>query len=123
MVGISVSGCSKEKVLVDLSSVQDKAKVTEVATRISSSEASSTYDQGINHHQQGNLDKAITRYRETINADPKHAGAYLNLGTIYYNQGKFNHAIMSYKQAILINPDYVEAYLNLGAVYRTAGKL
>ncbi|HIO48233.1 TPA: tetratricopeptide repeat protein [Candidatus Poribacteria bacterium] len=58
-----------------------------------------------------------------INADPKHAGAYLNLGTIYYNQGKFNHAIMSYKQAILINPDYVEAYLNLGAVYRTAGKL
>ena len=79
------------------------------------------YNQRIDHHQQGNLNKAITKYRETIDADPKHAGAYLNLGTIYYNQGKFNYAIMFYKKAILIAPDYVEAHLNLGAVYRTQG--
>ena len=57
----------------------------------SSNEASTSYNQGIDLHQQGNLDKSITKYRETIDADPKNAGAYLNLGTIYYNQGKFHH--------------------------------
>ena len=40
LVGISVLGCHKETVLVDLGNIQDKTDVTEMATRISSNEAS-----------------------------------------------------------------------------------
>ena len=40
LVGISGLGCHKETVLVDPGNIQDKTDVTEMATRISSNEAS-----------------------------------------------------------------------------------
>ena len=81
MVGISIFGCRQETVYID----QNKTNAGKVETVISSSDTSLNYNQGVEYHQQGNLEKAITKYRETIDADPKHVGAYLNLGTIYYN--------------------------------------
>jgi tetratricopeptide (TPR) repeat protein len=37
---------------------------------------------------QGDLTNAIQSYEKTIELDPKHAGAYYNLGNVYANQGE-----------------------------------
>ena len=58
---------------------------------------------------------------KTIEIDPKHAGAYYNLGNIYREKENWSLAIDNYNRAIDIKPDYAEAHCNLGKVLYAFG--
>ena len=71
----------------------------------------------------GRLDEAIVEFQRVLELDPKHGGAYLNLGSIYFKQGKLEEAIQALQKSIVLSPRLSpEAYNNLGVIFLNQGK-
>jgi tetratricopeptide (TPR) repeat protein len=68
-------------------------------------------------------DEAILCYQKVLEADPNHAPAHINLGTIYYNRHDYVNAERSYRKAIECDPRYALAYFDLGNVLDETGRL
>jgi tetratricopeptide (TPR) repeat protein len=64
---------------------------------------------------------AVEQFRRSLEADPLHAPAYSNLGTVYQEQGRTEEAMAAYRKAIELDPDYWVAYQNLAVLYRKQG--
>lgn len=64
-------------------------------------------------HSQGDVNRAISYFNQSIKIYPDHAEAYYNLGCAFVSQGDFNRAISYFNQAIKVYPDYAKAYNNL----------
>ena len=79
--------------------------------------------QGITHHQAGQLDAAIRWYQRVLAADPDNVTALGNMGYGLLTQGKFIDAVAILQKAIAIQPNYPEAYYNLGNAQKAQGKL
>lgn len=56
----------------------------------------------------------IELYLRTIELDPTHAAALINLGTIYYNQRQYLQAEEVYRRATEVDPNYALAFFDLG---------
>ena len=67
--------------------------------------------------------EAVAMYLKAIERDPRHAAAYINLGTLYYNQQNFDGAETCYRKAIESDPNYALAYFDLGNVLDETGRL
>jgi protein O-GlcNAc transferase len=72
---------------------------------------------------QGELDEAITAFRQAIRIKPNYAQAHSNLGNALNDQGKLDEAVAACRQAISIKPDLAEAHSNLGVALNDQGKL
>lgn len=79
-------------------------------------------DLGDAYYKNGNIDKAIEKYKKDIKEHPNYARAYINIGSAYSDKGMLNQAIDSYKKAISIEPDSPYAYGNLGLIYFKLGE-
>ena len=66
----------------------------------------------------GQLDVAITNYKEAITIKPDYAKAHFNLAGSLHDLGQLETAVQSYQKAIEIDASYAEAYNNLGNVYQ-----
>ena len=66
--------------------------------------------------------EAIEAYEAAIAADPAHADAYCNLGSIYFNQGRRSPARGCFERAIEIRSDHLEANLNLATLEEEMGR-
>jgi superkiller protein 3 len=75
------------------------------------------FENGIVFYEKGELEKAITAFKKSIEINPDDAYVQYNLGIIYWSRGETNKAISSYKKAIEINPKFVPAYYNLGTIF------
>ena len=64
--------------------------------------------------EQGQLDKAVEKYKQSVKMNPSYAEGYNNLGTAFQRMGKINEAIDSYKKAISLKSEFSEAFNNLG---------
>ena len=53
------------------------------------------------------LDLSEKHYRASIAADPKHAAAYTNLGTLMQNRGNMQEAVVLYRHALRLKPDWI----------------
>lgn len=73
--------------------------------------------------REGDYNKALDYYKESLRLYPRYHAAYNNIGTIYSKNGFFDQAIAAFTEAIKINPDYVQAHFNLGTVYYQKGML
>ncbi|MBZ0091473.1 MAG: tetratricopeptide repeat protein, partial [Sulfuricellaceae bacterium] len=62
----------------------------------------------------GELDLALSHYRQAIAAQPDYAAAYNNMGNTLRQLGQFQEAAAAFDVAIRIAPDYAAAHLNLG---------
>ena len=80
-------------------------------------------NQAIQHHMNGNLNKAEKGYRALVIKNALLPAAYSNLAVILKNAGKYEEAISLYKRALKIKPDYADAYNNLGNLQRKLGQL
>ena len=67
--------------------------------------------------------EAIEAYQKTLEFDPNHAAAHINLGTLYYNRQDYVEAEEHYRQAVAIDPRYALAYFDLGNVLDETGRL
>lgn len=63
-----------------------------------------------------NRDLAAAAYERCLEADPRHASACINLGTLRYHQGDFAAAEACYRRALTIDQTYALAYFDLGNV-------
>lgn len=62
----------------------------------------------------GHSEDAIRLYQQVLAAQPKLAGAWLDLGTVYYASGRYPDAISALKNALAITPDLAGAWVFLG---------
>jgi tetratricopeptide (TPR) repeat protein len=69
------------------------------------------------------LAEAKQLYQDILEADPAHAAAAINLGTIFYNEREFLHAERLYRQATEADPEYALAFFDLGNVLDEMQKL
>ncbi len=67
--------------------------------------------------------EAIAAYEKTLELDPRHAAAHINLGTLYYNRQNYALAEKHYRQAVEIDARYALAYFDLGNVLDETGRV
>jgi uncharacterized protein YfaP (DUF2135 family) len=76
----------------------------------------------------GNLDQAITLFRQAIDLDPDYGQAYSNLGLAYQKAGKAAEAIWADRKAIALASGPTAAtvrassYYNIGRLYEDGGQ-
>ena len=70
--------------------------------------------------QQGDLQHAITEYKQEIDLHANSYKAAFNLGKIYERVGDRAGQIDAYKQALEMNPSFAEGYLFLAKAYLDA---
>ncbi len=76
----------------------------------------------INRSQQGDEEATRNWLRKAIEADPRYAAAYQNLGLSYVNTGETEKAIECYRKAAEIEPDWASANNDLGSSYAGTGE-
>src|SRR3954470_16383562 len=64
------------------------------------------------YQAQGDPNRAVADYNESMRIDPTYPAAYSNRGNIWFHRGEFDRAIADYNQAIQLDPKYERAYVN-----------
>ncbi|MGA2787076.1 MAG: tetratricopeptide repeat protein [Verrucomicrobiota bacterium] len=72
--------------------------------------------------EKGQIDEAISQYRQAVHLKPDYAGYQYNLGVALNKKGQTDEAIRQFQEAIRLAPDYAEAYNNLGSVLVAKGQ-
>ena len=75
------------------------------------------------YQAQGDVNRAVADYNESMRIDPTYPAAYLNRGNTWFHRGDFDRAIADYNQAIKLDPKYESAYLNRGSALGAKGEL
>lgn len=84
-----------------------------------SSEAA--FERAVRQHLAGKTSAAADLYRQALAADPAHAAASNNLGTVLASNGQRAEAEALFRKASTLQPDYGEALNNLGLLLAEGG--
>jgi tetratricopeptide (TPR) repeat protein len=84
-------------------------------------EAIKHYNRGVELHQSGFLNQAITEYKGAIEADPRMEEAYSNLGVIYAAQRNYPRAKEAFSTALSLKPKRPTTLNGLGTVLYAQG--
>jgi tetratricopeptide (TPR) repeat protein len=68
------------------------------------------------------LDAALKRFKELVEADPENAGALVHIGEIQRRQGKYEDALATIREALQKDPDNLEAGYNEGLLLDVLGR-
>ena len=71
----------------------------------------------------GELESAISHYKNALKIRPELAEAHCNLGVVYKSLGDSKNAVECYENALKINPDYLDAHMNFGLSLMESGDL
>jgi len=78
---------------------------------------------GMQKQQSGDLEGAVTEYRQFLKLHPEAAAIHSNLGAALAGLGRFEEALPEYKIALKQSPKLEGARLNLALVYYKMGRL
>ncbi|MDR1785728.1 MAG: tetratricopeptide repeat protein, partial [Spirochaetaceae bacterium] len=92
------------------------------ASTVDAMTAEAYFDRGIAYFYNGDYDKAIADYTQTIRLDPDNVIAYYNRGVAYHDKGDYDKAIADYTQAIKIYPEYAAVHNNRGIAHDNNGE-
>jgi len=77
-----------------------------------------TPEEAINRARQaelaGDSDRALFEYIRTVELDPAHTHALLQIATIHYNRGNIRLAYLAYQKALAVDPDLIAAHQGTG---------
>lgn len=85
-------------------------------------ESKHIYRAGIKCLWAENYEKALSRFEEAIEKNPRYAEACFLIGHCNDELGHYPEAIEAYKQAIRIKPDFADAYCLLAISYSHLGR-
>lgn len=106
------SGCAtnkKDVVTVPAPVAYDTAKAIQLA------------EQGLRAQRDGDLDSAISLYKQSINANPELSGVWTNLGVAMMAKQNFAAAAEAFKHALDLSPTDSRPLVNLGVAYLDRG--
>jgi len=81
--------------------------------QLRSSGAKSLFNEVLQLHRDGELDKAWTIYRRYLAIVPQHAQAWTNYGVLLRSKGLFAAAIAAHRRSLELDPDTITARNNL----------
>lgn len=94
-----------------------------MSSTVAPSSAADLFERAVRQHVGGKLAAAARLYRDTLAADPEHAQACNNLGTIVAEQeGGTGEALALFQRAAALTPRYGEATHNIGLVLSRRGE-
>src|SRR5437867_2189519 len=73
------------------------------------------------YQAQGDVNRAVADYNESMRIDPTYPAAYHNRGSAWGAKGELDRAIADYNQAIQLDPKDAEAYYNRGSAWSAGG--
>ncbi|MGK2927542.1 MAG: tetratricopeptide repeat protein [Lysobacterales bacterium] len=82
----------------------------------------STLEQAIREHQQGQLDRAERVYRTLLTEQPDNPDALHFLGLLLHQQGDSASAIELIQRSLRTCPEYADAHKNLGTIHQASGQ-
>ncbi|MBF0194760.1 MAG: tetratricopeptide repeat protein [Magnetococcales bacterium] len=77
-------------------------------------DAQTALQNGVSHHQVGQLDEAIIWYRKCLDEEPENLTALCNLGGALQAKGLLCESVSLLQKTIDLKPDYAGAHNNLG---------
>ncbi|HKZ43691.1 MAG TPA: tetratricopeptide repeat protein [Anaerolineales bacterium] len=77
---------------------------------------------GILYHDQGDLEKAIQRYKKALETNRDYSHGWNNLGRAYLDSGHREEALEAYNRSVKLDPRNANAWNNLGNYYRLNGE-
>src|SRR6516165_8802652 len=77
----------------------------------------------IRKQQAGDLEGAVTEYRQFLKMHPEATAIHSNLGAALAGLGRYEEAIPEYRIALKQSPGLESARLNLGLVYYKMGRI
>jgi protein O-GlcNAc transferase len=80
------------------------------------------FDLGLLYEEQGELTKAETEFRKSLELMPGHPIAHGYLGVLLMNQGRYQEAETSLRHCIQVQPNEAAAHDNLGMVFYLQNK-
>jgi len=81
------------------------------------------YDLGNTLYSKGDVEGAITEYREAIRIRPDLLEAHNNLGAVLLVKGDLDGAIRQYRELVRLGPDFADGHTNLGTALYKKGDL
>jgi FKBP-type peptidyl-prolyl cis-trans isomerase 2 len=75
------------------------------------------FKKGVECHNEGRLDEAISYYQNAVKENPKLAQVYYNMGVALQQKGQVDQANTCYEVAIGLNQKFTEAHHNLGITF------
>jgi len=72
-----------------------------------------TYREGVDALREGNVDKAVDKFRQTVDIAPSYPRAWGNLGTALFLRGRVDEAEIAFRRALALQPNYEPARFNL----------
>lgn len=73
--------------------------------------------------QAGDLDGAVTSYREFLALQPNEAPVHSNLGVLLSRLGRYDEAVVEYQKALDLDPQNAGIVRNLGLAYYKSGRI
>jgi Flp pilus assembly protein TadD len=74
------------------------------------------------YFEDGQVDRAIAEYTESLRLDPRSAQTQYNLGIALSVRGRRTEAIAAFEAALAIDANYAQAHNNLGALLQLVGR-
>ncbi|MBL8887986.1 MAG: tetratricopeptide repeat protein [Phycisphaerales bacterium] len=111
-LAVCLPGCQTNKkdiVTIPAPPAFDTAKAVQLA------------EQGLTAQRAGDLDTAISLYKQSINANPELSGVWTNMGVAMMAKQNFPAAAEAFKHALDLSPTDSRPLVNLGVAYLDRG--
>lgn len=106
-----LSNCAAVKVLMGSDNKELKYSMSK------NEKALKFYKEGQDYDNLKQFDRAVASYKKAVEADPKFAFAWDNLGVGFRKLGKYKEAIKCYKKSLALDPDGKTPLMNTGVAY------
>jgi tetratricopeptide (TPR) repeat protein len=83
--------------------------------------ADELYDRAVDCVAEGDLEAAVTAYRQALEIDPDFADGWEGLSMALSDLGRFEEAIAAAERVIALNPEEQLSYTNISRIYQKAG--
>ena len=102
--------------------IQEVLNQLTVANQAATEEAEVWFNQAVQEHQAGDLEKAIASYDKAIEIKPDLHEAWFNRGNVLLQVGRIEEAIASFDKTLEFKPDLQEAWAHRGNALSILGR-
>lgn len=79
------------------------------------------YDRAVDCVAEGDLEGAVTAYKDALAVDPEFADGWEGLSMALADLGRFDEAITAAERVVALMPDEMLSYTNISRIYQKAG--